>query len=404
MSLLIRAINLMTNCTDGDIRGTVADYLSAEGVLDPDGGQLLVKENGTPNMSVLVDPGVFYVLNDSWTEFSSSLKYWDGIMDAQVNPAISSNPSGSTRIDLVCVKIDTGVTPNANASNVATIVIVEGTPGAGAPALPNNHLLLATVTVANGASSIVNANIADNRVKIFIDPDFINLIDEDDMASDSATRPPSQQSVRAFVGSGLFWADMPGTPTRVSDTQFTITDTGNANNYDSLFQKGVILKWLESSVFQTAMVISSSYAANTVTINIVGDSLTAGFDTMQYCSHEAREEVFIVPGNQHIDTNVSKQWYPRADVYVLSADARVKTAGTTNPTTYDINDDGSTKFTTKPSIASTNTEDLDNVADNPSTAVVKDSVVTVDIDADSDTEAIEGYISLFYYPTEWRYR
>ena len=34
---------------------------------------------------------------------------------------------------------DTGVTPDANASNVATIVSVEGTPGGGAPAVPSNH-------------------------------------------------------------------------------------------------------------------------------------------------------------------------------------------------------------------------------------------------------------------------
>ncbi len=201
-----------------------------------------------------------------------------------------------------------------------------------------------------------------------------------------------------------FWTDVPGTPVRVSDTQFTITDTGNANLFDLRFKKGVIIKWLESTTFQTAMITGSSYAADDVTITIVGDSLTAGFTNMQYAIQESYDEVFIVPGNQHIDTNVSKQWWAREDIYVISADATVKTAGTTNSTDYDINDDGATKFTTKPSIASGATTDFNNVADTPSTAVARDSVITIDIDADSDTEAVEGYVRIFYYPVAWRYR
>lgn len=201
-----------------------------------------------------------------------------------------------------------------------------------------------------------------------------------------------------------FWTTVPGTPTRVSDTQFTITDTSNANLYDLLFKKGVVLKWLETATFQTAMVISSSYATNTVTINIVGDSLTAGFTAMVYAISEALQLDFLIPANQSTGTNVSKSWYNAADIYVLSIDAYVDTAGTTNSTDYDVNDDGSTIITTKPSIASGATTDLNNVTTNPSTAVAKDSKVTIDIDAASTTQAQGGTIRLFYYPTEWRYR
>lgn len=166
MAIYVRAINGMTNHTAGDLRGDMADLLESEGVSDVDGGHLLVKENGTPNLSVLVDPGIFWVANDSWSSFSSSERFWDGILDAQVNPSISSNPLGSNRIDLICVKIDTVVVPDADASNVASIVVVEGTAGAGAPALPNDHLQLATVTVVPGATSITNSDIVDDRVQI----------------------------------------------------------------------------------------------------------------------------------------------------------------------------------------------------------------------------------------------
>lgn len=208
----------------------------------------------------------------------------------------------------------------------------------------------------------------------------------------------------SWGASGAFWKDVPGTPTRVSDTQFTITDTSNANLYDILFKKGVVLKWLESSTFQTAMCISASYATNTVTVNIVGDSLTAGFTSMQYAAVEAMQETFIIPGTIATGTDLAKTWYTPEQVYILSADAYHKTAGTTNSTVYDINDDGTTKFTTKPTITTGTTSDIDNVADNPSTAVAKDSLITIDVDSVSTTAPVEAYIKLFYYPVSWRYR
>jgi len=211
---------------------------------------------------------------------------------------------------------------------------------------------------------------------------------------------------KTFTGgvAGALWAAVPGTPTRVSDTQFTITDTGNANSYDSLFKKGIVLKWLESTTFQIAMVISSSYADNTVTINIVGDSLTAGFTEMKYATQEALEEVFIIPGTLGTGTGLAKTWRNREGIYLISADAFVNTAGATGATTFDINDDGTTKFGTKPSIADTGTSDIDNVSTNPSTAVAKDSKITIDIDAVTTTAPKEAYIRIFYVPTEWRYR
>lgn len=208
----------------------------------------------------------------------------------------------------------------------------------------------------------------------------------------------------AEAGGTAFWTDVPGTPVRVSDTQFTITDTANANLYDLLFKKGVILRWLESSTFQTAMVISSSYSSNAVTINIVGDSLTAGFTSMKYAIQMAQMETFIIAGTLGAATDIAKTWYLAQGAYILSADAYVKTAGTTNDTVFDINDDGTTLFTTKPTIATTATSDINNVSTNPSTEVAAASLITVDVDSVSTTAPIEAYIYLFWYPTSWRYR
>jgi len=208
---------------------------------------------------------------------------------------------------------------------------------------------------------------------------------------------------KAILEASYIWQTMPGTPTRISDTQFTITDTSNTNKYDKIFTKGTILQWLESTTFCTAMVISASYDTNTVTINIVGDSLSNGFTTMKYCIYRAQKMEWIIPGYIGVATDQGRTHYADYDLIKLSVDVRIKTAGATNATTIDINDDGNTIITTKPSISGTGTSDLDNVCDAPTTVIAKDSVLTIDVDAVTTTAPQDLYAVLFYYPESWRY-
>jgi hypothetical protein len=128
-----------------------------------------VQAQGTPNMTVQVLTGIAYVPNPA-----GSMLYVSEL-DANANATINSNSSGNPRIDAVVIKIDLGVTPNNHADNVVSIVVIQGTPAA-SPVAPtdgeiqtaigasNCFLRLANVTVANGASSITNANIADARL------------------------------------------------------------------------------------------------------------------------------------------------------------------------------------------------------------------------------------------------
>jgi hypothetical protein len=194
---------------------------------------------------------------------------------------------------------------------------------------------------------------------------------------------------------------MPGSPTRVGDTSFTITDTGNANLYNLLFCKGTVLTWMEDATWQTGMVISATYSGDAVTITIVGNSLTAGFSAMKYAADLAMKETFVVPGSQTILADCSKQWVTPYPIYGLSEDAIVDTKGTTNSTTYDVNDDG-TSLGANPSIAAANFVDLDNSL-TPA-VIATGSVITVDVDAACTTPAVDGYIVLWYYPESWRYR
>lgn len=113
------------------------------------------------NMSVDVDTGAAVVYGK---------RYWN---DATVNLTIDANASGSTRYDRVVVCWNrqgaayTGVTPNID-PKTCRVAVLKGTPGAGSPALTQTAstvymIPLALIEVANGAASITDSVITDER-------------------------------------------------------------------------------------------------------------------------------------------------------------------------------------------------------------------------------------------------
>lgn len=159
--------------TEGDIRGSYSDMIDTIGVVDLANGHCLVTENTPAALSVLIAPGIVYIPNADYDELDSDEpKFYEAIIDAEAELEIAENTSGSTRVDLVCVKIDKTITPDEHASNIATLIIVQGTPGAGAPTLPDNHAKLAEIEVADSASTIVTADITDSRVQSKFNQDY----------------------------------------------------------------------------------------------------------------------------------------------------------------------------------------------------------------------------------------
>lgn len=208
------------------------------------------------------------------------------------------------------------------------------------------------------------------------------------------------------------WTTFPGTPTRVSDSQFTITDTGGANSYAAAFPKGTVIKWEKSGGgFQCAMVKAAAYDSNVVTIDILGNDLAAGFTAMKYCILPAFEDVFIVPGKlpAAASTDIGKTIYWPDDRLVFSAIVRYKTACATTKGVWDINDDGTSIFATKPEIAATATAGADQISDcildTALTVVAAGSLVTLDYDSGhATTPGSDAYVFLYSMPYSWRYR
>lgn len=144
------------------LQGAVADYAS---------GDALVHEETGSNMYIEVDDGVVYVPNALYDRSNiRTTKYFRCTIKDEPPIEVSDNPSGSTRIDYVCVKVDKTITPNEWGDNVGDIVIVEGTTVA--PSIPANHAVIAQLNVPAGALAITDSDIIDLRSQITLRPEL----------------------------------------------------------------------------------------------------------------------------------------------------------------------------------------------------------------------------------------
>ena len=162
---------------------------------------------------------------------------------AAINKTVTNNTSGNPRKDSAVVYIDLAQSPDSTASNVVKTVIVAGTPAA-SPVAPtdgeiqtavggsNPFLRLADITVINNETQIDNADILDRRVETKINFDNLPYTDEDDMVSNSATKVPSEQSVKAYVDSGTTTMTNKRITKRVGSTTSSATPTPDADSQD----------------------------------------------------------------------------------------------------------------------------------------------------------------------------
>ena len=105
-----------------------------------------------------IDPynldGVCFLPNGAWAR-----------IDAALNLSVPANNSGVARTDAVVAQIDpTGINPGVISYITNWTTGWKGN-GYGTPSSPNNQLVLALVTVPNGASSIVASNIAQTPLR-----------------------------------------------------------------------------------------------------------------------------------------------------------------------------------------------------------------------------------------------
>jgi len=224
--------HLNSLATDMLSDGVVGAITNTSGVA-PSTGSLACNAQGTPDMTVAVTAGKAYVTATPTSQGSQRLR----VNIAAQNATIAANSTGATRYDWIYVSISAAnaATPNSSGTNVASIVVSRSTSATtddGTP--PTYGLLLAKVTVANGASSISNSSIADARVIAGFAP-----------------------------GSGSDgWVSFGATLTYASATTFTLT-----GDWTNIIAKGDKIKLTQTTV-KYFYVTSVSYSSSTtVTVN-----------------------------------------------------------------------------------------------------------------------------------------
>lgn len=152
------ALQNVSTLNADDFRGLIEALVPTEGIIAS--GDLAVTQHGTPNMTIDVAAGAAIIAGDDTPATQGSYFVKN---DAAVNLAIGAADPTNPRKDLIVLQVRDSF--YSGSSDDARLAVVAGTPAASPaePALPNNSLKLAVVTVAAGATSITTAAITDRR-------------------------------------------------------------------------------------------------------------------------------------------------------------------------------------------------------------------------------------------------
>lgn len=153
--------NLVTHTAAVNREHLLLQAGGAEGVLASSGlGTLAVTQRGAgANMSVDVAAGVCAVMGDE----NNVQGLYGCVNDATKNVTIAAADPTNPRRDLIVARVQDAF--YSGGTNAWSLAVIQGTPAASPsdPAMVNNAVCLARVTVPAAASSIVNANITDLR-------------------------------------------------------------------------------------------------------------------------------------------------------------------------------------------------------------------------------------------------
>ncbi len=134
-----------------DLRATLGSVFRGEGVVPRSTSTASpVTQSATPGMSIVVNPFAAVIRYGAWTtDFSATYLVYS---EAELALSVASAPPSGTRTDLVIARVyDTDL---GAAASKATVEVLTGT-----TTVPDGAEELARITVAAGATTVVNANI-----------------------------------------------------------------------------------------------------------------------------------------------------------------------------------------------------------------------------------------------------
>jgi hypothetical protein len=144
------------------LRRALQGVLGAPGVATFTAADLKVSQSGTPGLSVDIARGGGFVKGTDQQDQGFYFVYNDA------NLTLSGFTPDSTNPRLAIVVFRVFDTTDGQSGDTSSLSVILGTPNAVpvAPATPASALLLATVRINAGVTSILNAQITDNRVTV----------------------------------------------------------------------------------------------------------------------------------------------------------------------------------------------------------------------------------------------
>jgi hypothetical protein len=126
-------------------------------------GDLLVVENGTPNMSVTIAAGVAVVRGTDQGDQGVYVVANDAPVNVPITTADATNP----RIDLVVAEVED--TEYGGGTSQLNLRVIAGTPASvpSAPTVPDSTLVLASVSVPASDTAITDSQITDLRTRAY---------------------------------------------------------------------------------------------------------------------------------------------------------------------------------------------------------------------------------------------
>lgn len=278
---------------EGHIQGFQDDIINgiAGGVADKTGGQCLVTQNSPLGMSVLVADGVVYIPNaDYIANLATATKFYRVVIKDEDPVTIPSNTSGSDCQHGLDVVVNKVTVPNEYGSNIATLVVTLGTPGAGAPAVPDNGYRLAEVEVVDGATQIATASITDTRTQISINDVVIstNIVTKtgtQTLTNKTLTSPKVGTAILDTNGNEVI--KTPATPSAVNEVTLTNAATGNSPSVSATGGDDNLDLLLVAKGTGVVKANGVAVATGTVPVKASGAEVTTGTDDAKFATAKA---------------------------------------------------------------------------------------------------------------------
>lgn len=280
--------------TDFVGQGIVGSIANTLGVAPATGG-FAVNAQASPAMFVDVSAGAAWITATPTSQASQSLRAY--MSAAYTSYAISSNSSGSTKYDWIYLKVDPtkAANPEAAADDVTILYTSRSsvnTTDDNAP--PTYGILLAVVTVANGASSIANSNIKDGRTQATPSAQVTATGTgwTATSAPNSCTANGNRSYSVVFNSTDLTGVLSPGMRVKATRTVTAPTQCTSLNGTTQFYNKTspsgttftddfVVSAWIKITSYPTDMAIISRYNGTSgwrMTITAAGQVQVAGFN------------------------------------------------------------------------------------------------------------------------------